>query len=53
MALSVAGMLVAAAGYLSPVAGALSQEIIDVLAVFNALRAAIPPRVMSDMTTDR
>jgi len=50
MALSVVGMLVAAAGYLSPVAGALSQEIIDVLAVLNALRAAIPPRVMSDMT---
>jgi len=49
MALSVAGMLVAATGHLSPVAGAISQEVIDVLAVLNALRAAIPPRVMSDM----
>src|SRR5262249_35642510 len=36
MALSVIGMLFAALGYLPPVAGAISQEIIDVLAVLNA-----------------
>lgn len=48
MALSVLGMLAAAAGYLPPVAGALAQEIIDVLAVVNALRAAVAPRVLSD-----
>ena len=49
MALSVAGMLIAASGHLSPVAGALTQEVIDVLAVLNALRAAFPPRVISDL----
>jgi heavy metal translocating P-type ATPase len=49
MALSVAGMLVAASGHLTPVAGALTQEVIDVLAVLNALRAAFPPRIISDL----
>jgi heavy metal translocating P-type ATPase len=50
MLLSVGGMLFAAAGYLPPVAGAMSQEIIDVLAVLNALRAAFPPKTISDMS---
>jgi heavy metal translocating P-type ATPase len=49
MLLSVAGMLFAAGGFLVPVAGALTQEIIDVLAVLNALRAAFPPKTISDM----
>ena len=49
MILSVAGMLFAATGHLSPVQGAISQEVIDVLAVLNALRAALPPKVMSDL----
>jgi len=49
MFLSIAGMLVASAGLLTPVAGAISQEIIDVLAVLNALRAAFPPNVLSDV----
>jgi P-type E1-E2 ATPase len=48
MALSLAGMLVAAAGYLPPVAGAVAQEVIDVLAVLNALRVALPPRSLTD-----
>jgi P-type E1-E2 ATPase len=48
MGLSVVGMFVAAAGYLPPVAGAIAQEIIDVLAVLNALRASLAPRVLSD-----
>ena len=48
MLLSVLGMLLAAAGYLPPVAGALAQEAIDVLAVLNALRAALPPKDLSD-----
>jgi heavy metal translocating P-type ATPase len=48
MGLSVIGMLIAAAGYLPPVAGAITQEVIDVLAVLNALRAALPPRSLSD-----
>lgn len=42
MALSMIGMLVAAAGYLPPVAGAVAQEVIDVAAVLNALRVALP-----------
>ena len=50
MVLSLGGMMFAASGYLAPVAGAISQEIIDVLAVLNALRAAFPPKVISDMT---
>ncbi|MDX1996202.1 MAG: heavy metal translocating P-type ATPase, partial [Thermoanaerobaculia bacterium] len=45
MALSVVGMLIAAAGYLPPVAGAVTQEVIDVFAVLNALRAVAAPRV--------
>ena len=48
MALSLLGMGLAAAGYLSPVAGAVAQEVIDALAILNALRAAIPPRSLSD-----
>lgn len=48
MALSVVGMLVAAMGYLPPVAGAVAQELIDILAVLNALRAAWPPKTLID-----
>ncbi len=48
MALSLIGMVFAGFGYLSPVAGAVTQEIIDVFAVLNALRAAIPPKTLSD-----
>jgi P-type E1-E2 ATPase len=42
MALSAIGMLVAVAGYLPPVVGAIAQEVIDVLAVLNAVRVAFP-----------
>jgi hypothetical protein len=31
------------------VAGAITQEIIDVLAVLNAVRAAAPPPTLSDI----
>jgi len=48
MALSLLGMLAAATGYLPPVAGAVFQEVIDVLAVLNALRMAFPPRSLTD-----
>ena len=41
-------MLIAAAGYLPPVAGAILQEVIDILAVTNAVRAAWPPKSLSD-----
>jgi len=49
MALSVIGMVFAATGHLTPVAGAITQEVIDVLAVLNALRAAFPPKVIHDL----
>ncbi len=48
MLLSAVGMGVAAAGYLSPIHGALLQEVIDVLAVLNALRTALLPAQLSD-----
>jgi P-type E1-E2 ATPase len=48
MALSLVGMGIAAAGHLPPVAGAIVQEVIDVVAVVNALRVAIPPRSLTD-----
>jgi heavy metal translocating P-type ATPase len=48
MALSLIGMVFAGLGYLTPVAGAITQEVIDVLAVLNALRAAIVPKTLSD-----
>jgi heavy metal translocating P-type ATPase len=44
MALSMIGMLAAAAGHLAPVAGAIGQEAIDALAVLNALRVALPTK---------
>ena len=48
MGLSIACMGVAAAGYLPPVSGAVAQELIDVLAVLNALRVAILPKQLRD-----
>ena len=49
MALSIIGMILAAMGILSPVWGAVSQEVIDIFAVGNALRAAFPPPILSDI----
>jgi heavy metal translocating P-type ATPase len=48
MAASIICMLFAATGHLPPVAGALAQEAIDVLAVVNALRVAIRPKALTD-----
>jgi hypothetical protein len=48
-ALSVIGMGMASGGLLAPVAGAVAQEIIDVFAVLNALRAAMKPKQLSDL----
>lgn len=48
MLLSLVGMIFAALGYLPPVGGALLQEVIDVLAVVNALRVAWPPKSLTD-----
>jgi heavy metal translocating P-type ATPase len=50
MALSVVAMGFAAAGWLPPVQGAVLQEVIDVLAVLNALRASFPPAALSDLS---
>ena len=47
--LSILGMIVAAFGFLPPVAGAISQEIIDVLAILNSLRTAWRPTRLIDM----
>lgn len=48
MALSVIGMFLAAWGYLPPVAGAITQELIDVVAIANALRVTLPIGELSD-----
>lgn len=48
MGLSVLGMFLASFGLLLPVAGAIAQEVIDVLAVVNALRVAVKPKILSD-----
>ncbi|NMM34357.1 MAG: heavy metal translocating P-type ATPase [Phycicoccus sp.] len=45
MGLSLVAMVVAALGYLPPAAGAVLQEVIDVLAIGIALRAVIPGEV--------
>ncbi|MGE3868845.1 MAG: heavy metal translocating P-type ATPase, partial [Pseudorhodoplanes sp.] len=45
LGLSGAGMIAAAFGYLTPVQGALLQEIIDVAVIMNALRALGGERV--------
>jgi heavy metal translocating P-type ATPase len=46
--LSMGGMVLAAFGLIPPVVGAIAQEVIDVAAVLNALRAAFPPRTLTD-----
>ena len=49
MALSLAGMLLAALGFLPPIAGAVAQEAIDLAAVLNALRMLLPARHLTDI----
>jgi len=53
MLLSAVGMAFAALGVLSPVAGAIAQEAIDLLAVLNALRTARSPSVLTDFEGPR
>ena len=48
MIVSAVGMAFAAAGVLTPVAGAVVQEVIDVFAIANALRASRTPRRLHD-----
>jgi heavy metal translocating P-type ATPase len=52
MGLSLAAMAFAAAGYVTPVAGALLQEGIDVLVILNALRALGGRRARTPRATD-
>jgi heavy metal translocating P-type ATPase len=49
LALSLIGMGFAAAGWITPVAGALLQELIDVAAILNALRLIVNPHLKTDM----
>jgi heavy metal translocating P-type ATPase len=48
MVLSVAGMALAGFGWLAPIGGAVAQEIIDLAAVLNAVRAALPTETLRD-----
>jgi heavy metal translocating P-type ATPase len=48
MVLSGLGMVFAAAGHLPPLAGAIAQEVIDLVAVLNALRITLPGPYLSD-----
>jgi heavy metal translocating P-type ATPase len=43
LGLSIAGMIAAALGQITPVQGAIFQEVIDVAVIFNALRALYDP----------
>ncbi len=49
MLLSILGMAIASLGYLPPVAGAISQEVIDVIVILNALRTIKKPKTLTDM----
>ena len=48
MALSAAGMVLAAFGLLSPITGAVAQEFIDLFAVLNAVRVTLPFGALRD-----
>jgi cation transport ATPase len=41
-------MIFAAAGYLPPIGGAIGQELIDLFAVLNAVRVALPTDELQD-----
>jgi P-type E1-E2 ATPase len=48
MVASVIGMIAAAFGFLPPIWGAVGQELIDLLAVLNAARVALPSNDLQD-----
>jgi heavy metal translocating P-type ATPase len=52
MGLSIAGMALAALAFITPVQGALIQEVIDALAILNALRALTPGRTRGGRVPD-
>ncbi|MFM7557198.1 MAG: heavy metal translocating P-type ATPase, partial [Alphaproteobacteria bacterium] len=49
MIFSVIGMMFASAGYISPAYGAVLQQIIDFVAIINALRLTIAKNIHSDL----
>ncbi|MDP1608857.1 MAG: heavy metal translocating P-type ATPase [Chlamydiales bacterium] len=49
MTLSIVGMMIAALGFLSPVTGAISQEVIDIIVIMNSLRTLWKPKIMTDI----
>ena len=53
IALSVIGMGLAVFGLLPPVAGAIAQEVIDVLAILNATRVGLTRKPMTDFNSAR
>src|SRR6266849_2727157 len=48
MIASMVGMVFAAGGYLPPIGGAIGQELIDLFAVLNAVRVALPTDELQD-----
>jgi cation transport ATPase len=46
MGLSIAGMIAAALGFITPVQGAILQEMIDVAVILNSLRALYDPAAL-------
>ncbi len=52
MALSIIGMSFAAAGFITPVNGALLQEVIDILAMINALRLTWKGTIEIDLPSE-
>lgn len=46
--LSMIGMVLAVMGLLTPIVGAVAQEVIDLLAILNAARVAIRRKPMAD-----
>jgi cation transport ATPase len=49
MVLSIVGMGFAAAGFINPVTGAILQEVIDILAIMNALRLTFGTKIKIDL----
>ena len=48
MGLSLIGMALAATGHISPMTGAVMQEVLDIAAVLNAVRVALPFEELTD-----
>jgi cation transport ATPase len=51
MGMSIVGMIAAVLGYLPPIGGVIAQEVIDVIAVANALRVGLTTGPLSDLNT--